>query len=211
MANPNKVQRELIEGNPALIVVDIQKSAFTEQDVRNIDHMPGYGDRMRKARVAIDAARAADIPVIFVQEVHRPDLVDFGRELDGDEDIHCLEDNPMTAVAAEELGFLATDFHVRKRRYSIFFGTDLEILLRGLEADTLILVGGLTDVCIHYSFVDAHQSDYFCRVIEDCVAGSSENAHEYSLQAMEYLQTGARRSLDAVTHAMQAHAENAPK
>ena len=83
--------------------------------------------------------------------------------------------------------------------------------MRCLEADTLILVGGLTDVCIHYSFVDAHQSDYFCRVIEDCVAGSSENAHEYSLQAMEYLQTGARRSLDAVTHAMQAHAENAPK
>ena len=70
MANPNKVQRELIEGNPALVVVDIQKSAFTEQDVRNIDHMPDYGGRMRKARVAIDAARAADIPVIFVQEVH---------------------------------------------------------------------------------------------------------------------------------------------
>ena len=58
----------------------------------------------------------------------------------------------MTAVAAEELGFLATDFHLRKRRYSIFFGTDLEILLRGLQVDTLILVGGLTEVCIHYSF-----------------------------------------------------------
>ena len=206
MANPNKVPRSLIEGRPALVVVDIQRSAFVEEDVRNIDHMPGYGARMRQARVAIDQARASDIPVIFVQEVHRPDLVDFGRELDGDEDVHCLEDNPMTAVATEELGFLPTDFHVRKRRYSIFFGTDLEILLRGLKVDTLILVGGLTDVCIHYSFVDAHQMDYFCRVIEDCVAGSSEPAHAASLRAMEYLQTGAIRSLDDVTKAMGAYA-----
>jgi len=39
-------------------------------------------------------------------------------------------------------------------------------------------------------------------VIEDCVAGSSEHAHEYALQAMEYLQTGARRSLAEVLDAM---------
>jgi len=63
-----------------------------------------------------------------------------------------------------------------------------------LKADTLILIGGHTDVCVHYTFVDAHQHDYFCRVVEDCVAGSSLDAHTASLNAMEYLQTGARRS-----------------
>ena len=98
------------------------------------------------------------------------------------------------------------DYIVPKRRYSAFFGTDLEILLRGLKAETLILVGGLTDVCVHYTFVDAHQSDYFCRVIEDCVGGSSEDAHEAALKAMEYLQTGARRSLSQVIDAMEAGA-----
>jgi len=202
MANPNKSTRSLIEGRPALIVIDIQASAFIEQDVRAIDHMPRYAERMAKARVAIDKARECDIPVIFFQEVHRPDLVDFGRELDGSEDVHCLEDNLATAVAVEQLGFLPTDYLIKKRRYSAFFGTDFEILLRGLRIDTLLLCGGLTDVCVHYSFVDGHQSDYFCRVIEDCVAGSTEHAHENALQAMEYLQSGARRGLSEVLDAM---------
>jgi nicotinamidase-related amidase len=205
MANIRTPQRSLIEGRPALIVIDIQASTFVDQDVRAIDHMPGYADRMARARVAIDKARECDIPVIFFQEVHRPNLVDFGRELDGREDIHCLEGNPNTEVAAEQLGFLGTDYLIKKRRYSAFFGTDFEILLRGLKIDTLLLCGGLTDVCVHYSFVDGHQSDYFCRVIEDCVAGSSEHAHEYALQAMEYLQTGARRSLDEVLAAMDEY------
>lgn len=210
MADPNGTRRELIEGRPALVVIDIQASTFVHQEVRAIAHMPDYADRMAQARVAIDVARARDIPVIFVQEVHRPDLIDFGRELDGDEDVHCIETHPNTAIAAEQTGFLPTDIHIRKRRYSAFFGTDFEIMLRGLGVDTLLLCGGLTDVCVHYTFVDGHQHDYFCRVIEDCVAGSSEEAHEASLRAMEYLQTGARRSLDEVVAAMEAYEPVAP-
>ena len=205
MQKPQPTKRNLIEGRPALVVVDIQAGSFIEMENRAIAHMPGYPARMAKARVAIDKARMRGIPVIFIQEVHRPDLVDFGRELDGSEDIHCLENNPNTEIAIEEMGFRPTDYLIKKRRYSAFFGTDFEILLRGLKIDTLLLCGGLTDVCVHYTFVDGHQSDYFCRVIEDCVAGSSEEAHEAALRAMEYLQTGARRSLDKVLDAMEAY------
>lgn len=203
MTKTSKPKRALIEGRAALIVIDIQKSTFIDDSaVRSIDNMPGYRDRMLAARAAVDAAHAAKIPVIFIQEIHRADLVDFGRELDGDEDIHCLDGDPRTDVAKEEMGFRPGDYLVPKRRYSAFFGTDFEILLRGLKVDTLILCGGLTDVCVHYTFVDGHQSDYFCRVIEDCVAGSSLEAHEAALRAMEYLQTGARRSLPEVLAAM---------
>jgi len=204
MANNSTQKRDLIEGRPALIVIDIQAGTFRDDSkVRAIDHMPGYKERMARSRTVIDKARELDIPVIFIQEVHRPDLVDFGRELDGSEDIHCLEDNPNTEIAAKETGFLPNDYLIRKRRYSAFFGTDFEILLRGLKVGTLLLCGGLTDVCVHYTFVDGHQSDYFCRVIEDCVAGSSEDAHEAALRAMEYLQMGARRSIDEVLTAME--------
>ena len=203
MANLTKTPRALIEGRAALIVIDIQASTFIDTaEVRSIDNMPGYKDRMLLARKAIDMARETDIPVIFIQEVHHPSMVDFGRELDGDEDVHCLEDNPKTAIAIDEMDFRPNDYLIRKRRYSAFFGTDFEILLKGLKIDTLLLVGGLTDVCVHYTFVDGHQNDYFCRVIEDCVAGSSLEAHEASLKAMEYLQTGARRSIDETLAAM---------
>lgn len=202
MPVPNGSKRDLLEGRSALIVIDIQKSTFVEKEVRSIDHMPEYDVRMARAKVAIDEARKNNIPVVFVQEIHRADLIDMGRELDGSEDIHCLDNNPETEIAKDELGFLPDDYVIQKRRYSAFFGTDLEILLRGLKVETLILVGGLTDVCVHYTFVDAHQSDYFCRVIEDCVAGSSVEAHDASLKAIEYLQTGAVRSLDEVVTAM---------
>ena len=203
MANQNRPTRKLIEGRAALLVIDIQASTFIDDSaIRSIDNMPGYKERMLLARQVIDQARANDIPVIFIQEVHRPDGIDFGRELDGDEDVHCLEDKPGTALAVKEMGILPSDYVVPKRRYSAFFGTDLEILLRGLKAETLIMVGGLTDVCVHYTFVDGHQSDYFCRVVEDCVGGSSIEAHEAALKAMEYLQTGARRSLGETLEAM---------
>ena len=78
-----------------------------------------------------------------------------------------------------------------KRRYSAFFGTDLEIQLRGLHVDTLVLVGGLTDVCIHYTAADAHQWDYHIRVVTDAVAGSDPEAHTASLRAIRYLQRDA--------------------
>ena len=203
MANLNPTHRNLIEGRAALIVIDIQASTFRDSsDMRAIDNMADYAPRMLKAREAIDAARAADIPVIFIQEIHRANLIDFGRELDGDEDVHCLDNNPNTDLAVQEMGIRPDDYVIQKRRYSAFYGTDLEILLKGLRAETLILVGGLTDVCVHYTFVDAHQGDYFCRVIEDCVAGSGVEAHNASLKAMEYLQTGAVRRLPEVINAM---------
>ena len=203
MANPNRKARALIEGNAALIVINIQASTFHDSSsTRAIDNMPDYAARMLLARKTIDAARANAIPVVFIQELHRPDGIDFGRELDGDEDVHCLEDKPGSALAIEEMGVRPDDYVVTKRRYSAFFGTDLEILLKGLKAETLILVGGLTDVCVHYTFVDAHQHDYFCRVIDDAVAGSSVEAHRASLKAMEYLQTGAVRGMDEAVLAM---------
>mgnify|MGYP001571189590 CR=1 FL=1 len=206
MANTKK--RDLIEGRAALIVIDIQKSTFAPipDDERSIAHMPDYAERMARSKAAIDKARQVGIPVIFIQEIHRADLVDMGRETDGDEEVHCLDSNPLTELAVEELGIRPNDYKIQKRRYSAFYGTDLEILLKGLKAETLILVGGLTDVCVHYTFVDGHQGDYFCRVIEDCVAGSSAAAHQASLNAMEYLQHGAIRAMDEVLAAMGAQA-----
>ena len=201
------MERKLIEGNPVLVVIDIQggESNVTDDEPASIPLMPGYDAAMDNAPALIEAARRYDVPVVFFQEAHRRDLVDFGRELDGAEGIHLLEGDPGTEVSPA-VGMRDDDYFIRKRRYSCFFGTEFEILLKGLKADTLILIGGHTDVCVHYTFVDAHQHDYFCRVVEDCVAGSSLDAHNAALAAMEYLQTGARRSTAEVIAAFAAQA-----
>ncbi len=201
-----KIKRNLIEGTPALIIIDIQKDSFQSREGEAIPTMEGFAERMLLSRKLIDTARENDIPIIFIQEIHRSNLVDFGRELDGAEDVHCLDNCEGTQIAEKQMGFLPTDYLVKKRRYSAFFGTDFEILLKGLKVNTLILCGALTDVCVHYTFVDGHQSDYFCRVVEDCVAGSSIEAHEASLRAMEYLQTGARCSIESVLKSMEDYA-----
>jgi nicotinamidase-related amidase len=185
----------LIVGNPVLVVVDIQRSGAMPVSEVGIPHMPGHAERVARAEQLVAAARSAGIPVVFFQEVHRPSGVDFGRELDGTEGVHCVEGQPGTDL---ELQPQPDEFHIVKRRYSGFIGTDFEIVLRGLQASTLILIGGLTDVCVHYTFADAHQRDYYVRVVTDCVGGSSQYLHDAALAAMEYLQTGACRTTEEI-------------
>ena len=153
----NKPVRQLIEGKPALVVIDAHETPSVQL-----------------SRL-IEAARRHDVPIVFAV-------------------------NPSAATAAPASG--PNEYVIRRRRLSVFFGTELPILLRELGAHTVILAGGETNTAVHYSFLDAHQYDYFCRVAEDCVLGSSPRKHEAALQAMEYMQTGARRRCDEVILAL---------
>jgi biuret amidohydrolase len=127
-----------------------------------------------------------------------------------------LETWPGTEIHPE-LAPIDGEFVISKRRYSCFFGTDLEILLKGLKVDTLILIGTLTNVCVHYTAADAHQRDYHLHVLEDCCAGSDWDAHWAALKAMEYLQTGARmtqldflQALESATHSLPSTRSQVP-
>lgn len=174
-----------LEENCALLVIDIQQEDFLDMNESNIDD-PRW-NVIKNGKRVLDVFRAKRLPVIQIKECHRPNMVDFGRELDGSEGIHCIENSPENDYA--KLTYpIEGEYLISKRRYSAFFQTDLEILLKGLGVDTLYMIGGLTDVCIHYTAVDAHQNDYHIRVVTDAVAGSSEEASEGSLRAIKYLQ-----------------------
>lgn len=205
MNEPEKTPKPLIVGRAVLVVIDVQKGSFAEwAPSERLPLLPDRIERMHRVRTMVDAAREARVPIIFFKEEHRADMIDFGRELDGTENVHCLETSPDTEFAYEELGIRPHDYLITKRRYSCFFGTELEILLKGLKAETLILVGGFTDVCVHYTFVDGHQHDYYCRVVEDCLTASSPPSHEAALRAMEYLQKGAVRNSSEILAAFRS-------
>lgn len=193
-------RQPMLVGNVVLISVDIQGHPDALPGTAGIPHMGGYDALVRNAERLVTAARANGIPVVFFQEVHRPSGLDIGRETDGAEDMHCVEGDLATGLWPT-LTPVGDEPHIVKRRYSCFIGTELDIVLRGYRADTLVLMGGLTDVCVHYTFADAHQRDYYVRVVEDAVAGSSLPAHDASLAAMEYLQAGARRTTDELVAA----------
>ena len=65
------VVRDMIEGNPVLIVVDIQGGPPGTSGPSTMPFMDGYQDRMDAAPALVAAARACGIPVIFFQEAHR--------------------------------------------------------------------------------------------------------------------------------------------
>jgi biuret amidohydrolase len=187
-------------GAVVLVVVDIQGGGNANPFPPSKPEqtwMPGRAERNAKAVDMVAAFRAAGVPVVFIQEVHKPSLIDIGRELDGNEGPHCIEGDPRTALWPG-LDPRPEEYLIRKRRYSAFFGTELDIVLRGYQASTVILIGGMTDVCIHYTALDAHQHDYHFRTVTDMVVGSGQELHDAALRAMKYLQRDALVTSDAV-------------
>lgn len=192
----------------ALILIDVQQGEVLPGE-HGVPHMPGGDERHQRIRELLDAARQGGVPPVFIQEIHKRSLIDFGRELDGSEGVHCLEGDAATELA-DGLVVHEDEYLIRKRRYSAFFATELELVLRSYGVQTLILVGALTDVCVHYTFADAHQRDFHCRVVTDCVGGSSQDAHEAALRAMAYLQRDCLTTSDEVLGGLADGAFAAP-
>lgn len=187
----------ILKNHTALLIIDLQTD-FVDGSFSVV----GASEVLPRAKQVLAAARQARLPIIHTQEVHRKELVDFGRELDGAEPVHCLETWTGTQFHPE-LAPLDGEFTITKRRYSGFFATDLEILLKGLKIETLILMGALTNVCVHYTALDAHQRDYHFHVLEDCCIGSDWDAHHAALNAMAYLQRRSRITSDEFMAAIE--------
>src|SRR6185503_10621008 len=187
----------------ALVVVDVQKG--DEAGTPGIQITSGRAERTARIIELVATARRHGVPVVFIQEVHKPSLVDIGRELDGSEGPHAIEGDRSTELV-DGLDPGPEEFLIRKRRYSAFFATELDLVLRSYGTRTVLLVGGLTDVCIHYTAVDAHQHDYHVRVAVDAVGGSSQRAHDAALEAIAYLQRDALVTADEMAGAMTAAA-----
>jgi biuret amidohydrolase len=100
-----------------------------------------------------------------------------------DNDRHNIEGSVQTEVMPE-LAPRAGDFTIRtKRRLSCFYGTDLEILLRSLKTDTLLIAGINTNTCVQGVAFEAHNRDYRSVVISDCVASMyGRELHDFALK-----------------------------
>ena len=196
-----------IKGNACVICVDVQGGI---QDPNSQFFNPDYSNMVDRIRILLDKCREIGVPIIYLQEVHRDNGFDIGRELDGDENMHCREGSPYTAVCEDQLGRIPDkEPLVKKRRYSGFLYTELEVCRSGFNihpGDTLILVGGFTDVCVHYTFVDAHQRDYRLRVVTNCLEASSQARNDAALEAMRYLQHEAPVTLDEILAELDEYA-----
>lgn len=167
----------------AVIVIDMQYDFVGENAVIPCKCTPNLIGNIQKL---LEFSRANHVPVLYTQELHRPGGIDFGRELDGDEPVHCIEGTKGSEIIAE-LAPHPEDYVIVKRRYSGFFQTDLQVLLTCLKVDTLIITGAATDVCVRATATDAQQYGYFVKVPKDCVAGSTPLQHEAALEHIRYI------------------------
>ena len=102
---------------------------------------------------------------------------------------HCLR-GTREAEVVSELACYEGEL-VRKRRYSAFYDTDLEISLAKLRPEKIIICGVCTDICVMHTAADARNRDYRVEVPRDCVATFDLEAHRYALEHMEKI-LGAR-------------------
>lgn len=87
-----------------------------------------------------------------------------------------IEIDPMLPVDEKK------DYVIRKRRYSGFFATDLDLVLRQNHIENVIIVGTKTNCCIRATVTDAFYLDYNGIVISDCVATNSDVVNQVHLE-----------------------------
>jgi len=88
-----------------------------------------------------------------------------------------LRKNTWGGDIIDELEPLKNDFIVEKSRYSAFYNTNLEVVLRSLKAETLFFTGIATNLCVESSLRDAFFRDYQCVLVEDCCKAWNEEYH----------------------------------
>lgn len=71
---------------------------------------------------------------------------------------------------------------IMKRRYSAFYGSDLDLILRTLERKTLILTGVASNICVESTARDGFMRDYLIVFVGDCSAATSRWLHEATLE-----------------------------
>jgi nicotinamidase-related amidase len=72
-----------------------------------------------------------------------------------------------------------------KHRYDAFNGTDLDLILRAREIETLLLTGVATNVCVETTARTAFSLGYRVPMVGDCLAGTSEAEHRAALGTLE--------------------------
>ena len=156
----------------ALLVMDVQ-----EANVARFPD-PGYLPRLRGV---IGAARAGGLPVIYVVVAFRPGFPEisprnkiFGgiaaRAGGGTNEIH--------PDVAPQPG----DIVVTKRRVSAFTGSDLEVVLRSLEIDHVVLSGIATSGVVLSTLRQAADLDYRLTVLADCCLDNDPEVHRVLLE-----------------------------
>lgn len=159
----------------AVVVVDMINEFCTPGGAMVL---PGAERLVGPQRAVIAAARDAQVPVLWVRDLHRPGLRQDREFLKRTP--HCLGEGWATEVIPE-LGARPDEIHILKRRYSAFFQTDLDLTLKDLGVRQLVIFGVVTNICVRSTVHDAFFLGYEVIVPADCCAATGPREQESTL------------------------------
>ena len=160
----------------AVLVIDMVRD-FTDMERGRVPNLPA-SQMVPVVADFVDRARALGAMIVWVIDSHRAGKPDW--ELDHVRG-HCDDSTPGVELAPG-LEPEAADYIVRKRRYSAFIGTDLDLLLRDNHIDRVFLTGTKTNNCIRATATDAFEYNYHVVVPRECVATDKPHLHEANLE-----------------------------
>ena len=156
---------------PAIIVVDMLRDNFRESS-RN----PFYETAraiIPNIQKALGESRKRGFPIVFACDSFlEGDFIFRGRMK-----VHSLR-GTKGAEVIDDLKPGPTDIVLPKRRFSAFFKTDLDQTLRTLGADTIVVAGVTTEVCVLMTLMDGLCHDFSAILLQDCCASRSKEFHQ---------------------------------
>lgn len=127
----------------------------------------------------IQAARDKKVPVIYSNDAHLP--VDFELNKWGG---HAMK-GTKGAEVIPQLEPAEGDYVLEKRTYSGFFETGLDLLLRKLKVDTIVLAGLHANICLRHTAADGFFRGYSIIVPKDATEAFSDEEYERGLGYLE--------------------------
>jgi ureidoacrylate peracid hydrolase len=221
-----------IEATPEPVEIDPARTAVLVIDMQNAFGSPGgmfdkagvpitsIQAAVAPTRAAVEAARRAGVKIVYLKMGFKADLSDVGAEdaPHGQFMLHLgVQDGVLTRDAwgtdiVDELAPSDDDTVVYKTRFSGFYRTELDELLKASEIKYLIVTGCTTSICVESTVRDAFFRDYHCVVLEDCTAepmgaNLSRSNHDATILLVERIFGSVSTStnfIDAL-HTAEAH------
>ena len=163
--------------SPVLLVVDFI-NGFTDPTT------PLGGDfssELDATRQLQDAFRRAGLPIAYTTIAYAPDLRDGGIFVKKVPSLAILQKGSPLVEVDERIRPLPGERVIVKKYASAFFGTDLDLDLRSLGVDTVIMAGCTTSGCIRASAIDSLQYGYHTIVVREAVGDRAAGPHEANL------------------------------
>lgn len=176
---PKNWSYEMDISKTALLLIDLQNEEGTSDVV-------GMNQVLEDTASLIKTCREKGIPVIYTRHINRSDGIALANKEPVNKQGEPLyyHSESSSIEVADEIKPRKQDIIVDKYRYSGFFESNLEVVLKGLGIKHLIIGGVLTDVCVLSTALDAYYRDYQINVVKDICGTTTEGAHMAAIAMM---------------------------